>query len=399
MPADRIVFRFVSNSIDWLLRFGTFVLLGSGWLTRDTDLTQPDRQFWIESHTSLGLSCTVLLLLRALLWTIQGPATGRDRLPRWRRQASYMFEILWYLSLVATISAGYLGSVASGSSISYFGIPLPQFETTDLVSASTLGEIHRVGGFVAGGSIFLHLVLSNLAFRRRGPIADVESAPPPSEGSRVPAMHDEADARQATGTSLVVARTAKNLAHNLRLFGWVDFWAQFVLAMIVGLLLAFAASGVAFSPSRPGFGNAINWGLSGFGLLIPSILLAFCFVRAGKRVIASPIDYLHHEKRLAFWFLWIGLAGGGLGVLVSFVGVGMSISLLIVKTISQPPGIAITDPNNIIRALDVFVLIVNFLLLIAHFIGVVTALWLGFCASKARVDFISAHGRPVVASG
>jgi Protein of unknown function (DUF3611) len=48
----------------------------------------------------------------------------------------------------------------------------------------------------------------------------------------------------------------------------------------------------------------------------------------------------------------------------------------LVKTVSQPPGIAITDPSKIVRALDVFILIVNFDLLVAHFIGVGTALWL-----------------------
>ena len=42
---------------------------------------------------------------------------------------------------------------------------------------------------------------------------------------------------------------------------------------------------------------------------------------------------------------------------------------LIAKTVSQPPGIAITDPTKIIRALDVFVLLMSFLLLMAHFIG------------------------------
>lgn len=76
---------------------------------------------------------------------------------------------------------------------------------------------------------------------------------------------------------------------------------------------------------------------------------------------------------------------GLLGVFISFFGVALSIVLLIVKTISQPPGIAITEPKNIIRALDVFVLIVNFLLLIAHFIGTVIVLWLGIYASRARL--------------
>jgi len=166
-----------------------------------------------------------------------------------------------------------------------------------------------------------------------------------------------------------------------------------VLALIIALLLVFASSGTAFSPSKAGFGDAIYWAYVGFMFLCPAVVLAFYYTRASRNVVASPTAYLVHDKRIAFWYLWAGLILGQLGIFVSFVGVALSISLLVVKTISQPPGIAITDPNNIIRALDVFVLISNFMLLIAHFAGVVTALWLGFCVAKARVDFIACQAR------
>jgi len=66
------------------------------------------------------------------------------------------------------------------------------------------------------------------------------------------------------------------------------------------------------------------------------------------------------------------------------VGVALSVALLIGKTVSQPPGIAITDPNKIIRALDVFVLMANFNLLFAHFIGFAITAWLSVSALKAR---------------
>ena len=82
-----------------------------------------------------------------------------------------------------------------------------------------------------------------------------------------------------------------------------------------------------------------------------------------------------------------GLLLSLLGVVIAFVGVALSISLLVAKTVSQPPGIAITDPNKIIRALDVFVLLVNYSLLVAHFIGLGASFWLRFQAERARRDF------------
>ncbi len=92
---------------------------------------------------------------------------------------------------------------------------------------------------------------------------------------------------------------------------------------------------------------------------------------------------------IVFWFLMAGLLTGSLGVLISFTGVALSISLLIAKTVSQPPGIAITDPTKIIRALDVFILLVNYILLMAHCIGAGIAAWLSLNVTTARLKYIT----------
>jgi hypothetical protein len=48
----------------------------------------------------------------------------------------------------------------------------------------------------------------------------------------------------------------------------------------------------------------------------------------------------------------------------------------VAKSISQPPGVAITDPERIIRALDVFVAVANINGIAGNFVGVVTSLGL-----------------------
>jgi cytochrome b561 len=390
MPTAHEGFRLLANSIHWLLIFGSLVLIGSGWYMRHADLTDPDRRFWLDSHISLGLSCAVLILLQGLLRAIRGRIIRRDGIPQLRQPLADATRFMLYVSLGVVIAAGYLEAVESGKSVSYWGIPLPPWDAAGLLSAPQVAAIHRVGAFVVGGLVVVSVAVSSLNVFRWGRMGTTEPAPPPVEPEP-----GEAAARELVATqNLVAFKTVRNLAHTLRLFGWIVFWTQLVLGLIIGLLLAFAWSGAAFSPSRPGFGNSIYWGFVGFVLLIPAVLLAFIYVRASSKVTASPTKYLHHKKRIAFWFLWTGLLTGGIGIFVSFVGVTMSIALLIMKTISQPPGIAITDPNNIIRALDVFVLIVNFMSLIAHFVGVVAALWLGFRASKARVDYVTIKARP-----
>ncbi len=405
----------MSSVIHWLLILGSLVLLASGWVMRHGGLAEPDRDSWVASHVSLGLSCAVLIVLRALLWTIRGPVHALDARSQRRKRVADAANFLLYLSLVVVIVSGFLEAAAGGRPLSYWGIQLPGWDAAPIITAQHLGDIHRTGAFVAGGLIFLAVTLSGWARLGRRAIAPEQPAPatrgdesvgrdePQEKVAAIPELRAPAvevpivvevhETALEETQNRVVTKTANKLARDLRLFGWIDFWLQFVLGLIIALLLVFASSGKAFSPSRPGFGDAIYWGYAGFTLLIPAIVLAFFYVRASRKVAHVPLDYLHHEKRIAFWFLWSGLVIGGLGILISFVGVAMSIALLVVKTISQPPGIAITDPNNIIRALDVFVLIVNFMLLIAHFVGVGIALWLGFSAAKARVGYMSLHAR------
>lgn len=403
MPSNRVGVRLVSRTIHWLLILTVLVLLGSGWVIPSLQLAELDKQFWYEIHNSVGITCAIVLLSFIVSSAI--PRRNNLDVSSWRRRIATSVTVLLCLVLAAQIASGYLEIALGGGSISFWGLPLPEWGPVDLVFPAPVRDIHRVLAFVTAGLIVLDVALSGFDRVERRAEAILEPSPPADEDQPSPEQEphaeqealavvepSEAEAGQLVileKQNLAVTKMASNLAKSLRLFGWIDLWLQFILALVIALLLVFASSGKAFSPSQAGFGDGIYWGWFGFMLMIPALLLAFFYVRASRKVERVPIDYLHHEKRIAFWFLWTGLLIGGLGILVSFLGVAMSIALLIVKTISQPPGIAITDPNNIIRALDVFVLVVNFMLLIAHFVGVLTALWLGYCASKARVGYMA----------
>jgi Protein of unknown function (DUF3611) len=62
-------------------------------------------------------------------------------------------------------------------------------------------------------------------------------------------------------------------------------------------------------------------------------------------------------------------------MVVALLGAGASVSVLVAKTVSQPPGVAIVDPNKIVRALDVFVVLANLNLIAAHLIGTAISFW------------------------
>ena len=160
--------------------------------------------------------------------------------------------------------------------------------------------------------------------------------------------------------------------------------------MISSVLLGFGFAGRTVSPGETVFGDAIYWAAGALGMLVLTTLLSFKYLKTAPRIRSDPTRYLSREYRWTFWFVVVGGLLSVLGLLNSFGGVGLSVGLLIGKTMSQPPGIAITDPTKIIRALDVFVLLVNFNLLFAHFIGFGVAAWLRISSLQARHQFLVA---------
>ncbi len=130
------------------------------------------------------------------------------------------------------------------------------------------------------------------------------------------------------------------------------------------------------------------WAHYAFIMILLTLPIAFYYTRAAKKIASTPNTYINPERKMSFWILGLGIIAGSLGLLLSLAGVGASISLLIAKTVSQPPGIAITDPTRIIRALDVFILLVNFNLLMAHFIGTSISVWLAIKASESRFEYL-----------
>lgn len=366
--------------IHCVLALSILLLLGLGWYIEYMPPAPPARAFLLDLHVSLGLTSAILLVIQIFLQVAFKPAALHDEIPRWRKVLVYIIYLLLYILLILMLVSGYLEAVFSARPVGFWGVPLPVWGALDVTLANFFGAAHGIAAFVLVGLIFVHVGMVALNMFKRPGIA-TQMRPPDEPESRELAL--------AETKSLVASKMAQSLAKTLRFLGWIELWVQFVLALIAGLLLAFATSGRAFSPGKAGFTDAIYWGNYGFLLLCLAVLLDFYYTRAARKVVLKPESYLHHENRAAFWFLKVGLLIGLVGVFISFTGVALSISLLIVKTISQPPGIAITNPSNMIRALDVFVLIVNFILLIAHFVGAGATLWLGLATSKARLDYIA----------
>jgi cytochrome b561 len=357
--------------------FWIFLLLGAAALAigaarEHAGLDAATRAYLSELHMSLGLTAAILLAAQILLGAVLylmvesgGPRKGRVAVAFWLRQAIYLL-------FAVAAATGALAAVFRGEQLFFWDYALPFWDAGDPAVAKRLETAHGVAAYAFAAVLALYAGLA--LFDRLSPATASE----PAKALEIAAPPNAA------------AVIADGLAHSFRFFGAAAFWLQFFLAIVSALLLAFGYVGHTLSPNGSGFGDAIYWASAGLGLLLLSMLFGFRYMSAAKRIRIQPEHYLAYQKRLAFWFVGAGGFVNILGVLISFVGVGLSVALLIGKTVSQPPGIAITDPNKIIRALDVFVLLVNFSLLFAHCVGVGVAAWLSISSLKARHQYLVA---------
>lgn len=364
--------------LHWLMALASVSLLGLGWWAHSSPTTTPERAFLVELHVSLGVALAVVAVLSLAAGLLFGRAADPQDFAAWRKWSGRLLAALIYLSIFVLLGSGYLRAVFAGTPLEPFGVTLPAWSEADEGLAQICAQTHAIAAIVLGGLILVHIgIVVAHGFRHPGFAGRMSPL-----GARTPPAPMPTGDKAAKGAAI-----AKRLAGKLRLFGWLQFWLQFVFAFLSALLLQFATSGRALSAVSAGMGDAIYWASGALALLLVTCALGVHYARAAKKLCAAPPRFLERRNRSGFWFLSAGVLLGFLGIALSFVGVALSISLLIAKTVSQPPGIAITDPNKIIRALDVFVLLVNFGLLMAHFLGASVALWLQISAAKSRVDY------------
>lgn len=179
-----------------------------------------------------------------------------------------------------------------------------------------------------------------------------------------------------TETRSLVHSSLHGIAKTISLTGWITFWVQLTLVVVSGLVLLFASTGRRFATQQnTGIGIGIFWAVCAVAALLFSVYWYFRYTRIAKR-LDNPNPALHPTKADTIRIIEVGIMVGLLGTLLALVGSGATLGVLVAKSISQPPGVAIVDPNKIIRALDVFVMVANINGIAAHFIGTVASLWL-----------------------
>ncbi len=365
----------VSAALDAMFTGLVVAALGLGWAAAHAPLPAAERGDLAGLHVLAGLAAglffVVEFIARGVMLTPLS-AAGRSQL---RRGFGYALRLLMNIGLFTMLASGALRAVYAGEHLQIWGAMLLFDVAPDANLAELFTLLHRSTAAILAAAIVARSLLGLVGLFTR-------PAPPLEEETVVAAREEPRDP-----TSVL----ARKLAKKLSLFGWIGFWTQLLIALLSTPLLIFGAMGRSINPGGPDLGDALSWGAASLLLLAVAAFLDFHDTRVSGRLLRDPEHYLRPENHAPFGFLGVASVVGGVGASLAFAGVGMSIGLLIAKTVSQPPGIAITDPNKIVRALDIFTLLLNFNLLFAHFLGAGIAVSLSMSALKARHGFIVAN--------
>lgn len=181
---------------------------------------------------------------------------------------------------------------------------------------------------------------------------------------------------QTKSESKSPAPTLQEIVNNFRLTGWISFWVQLGFAVVCGISLLFSWSGRNFAEqTHQGIGISIFWAICGMITLGIVIYWDFRYTRIAKG-LKNPNSNLRPSKTDTIQLIRMGLMLSLGGMFCNILGAGSGVGVLVAKAVSIPPGVAITDPDKMIRALDVFVTVANVNGLAAHFVGIVASLWL-----------------------
>lgn len=181
----------------------------------------------------------------------------------------------------------------------------------------------------------------------------------------------------------------QRVSRLLRIGGWICFWSQLVLTIISTLIIAFAApmalpnrattlpNGVTIPNNNMGISGFFPIALLGLAVLGFSAYRAFGYVRLSRQ-LRSPDVLVRPKKAQTLQYIRWTLISNSVGMLITLIGAESLSGVLLAKSLMQPQGIVAPAAmiNQYIDPLDLFIVLGNTHAIFAHFLGMITALWL-----------------------
>ena len=171
--------------------------------------------------------------------------------------------------------------------------------------------------------------------------------------------------------------TVKQVANALRFGGWSCFWIQLVLGIISGIIFLFAIVALPGQKTGAGSGGGLFFALCGLVVLVFSIYLAFRYTRLAKQ-LRSPTPSLRPSRADTTQQVKKTLISNLVGMSLTLFGAEAIGGVLLGKSLARPQVFIESTANlrEFIQPLDIFIVLGNTHMIVAHFVGIVIGLFL-----------------------
>ncbi len=168
----------------------------------------------------------------------------------------------------------------------------------------------------------------------------------------------------------------QEFAGTFRLLGRISFWIHLVLGLTAGIMLLLVIFSRNFSEiNSPFIGFGIFLGVCGVLAVAFRIFWAYRYTRLAKRLQLLDTN-LHPKKEEVIRVLNIGLIISLVGIGLGFLATEETVIAVLAKTLAQPQGVAVYNPETVVRSVDLLLVLANVTIIGAHFLGSVNSLGL-----------------------
>lgn len=173
--------------------------------------------------------------------------------------------------------------------------------------------------------------------------------------------------------------TKRKFAATFSVVRPISFWLQLALSGVsfLALFLAiFSRNATVQTTTQTTTNSVMGFGvfLGIIGLLVVSFRLYWVNrYRRLDKILQSPARELHPSKEDVIQVLQIGLIVSLVGLLLAFLASEVAVIAVLSKILALPQTVAVYRPENVIRPLDIFVVLANVNLIGAHLVGVATS--------------------------
>ena len=162
----------------------------------------------------------------------------------------------------------------------------------------------------------------------------------------------------------------QSLSFGMRRIGWMRFWIQAILGVVVTAVLIFS-NFVSDSEGQLSLSTGLSLTSISLILLLFSIWQSWLIIRTGRAIGSNARPSRGQTSKL----IKRGLLNDLLGILFGLIGNQTLIGVLFLQSTSEKNVIGINS-NYDVTGLEIFSVLSNSQVIFAHFLGISFSLWL-----------------------